>query len=873
MERSTRPLGPLLSVTDGVIDLQRLEVRRSGIVERLTAKEAALVRYLAEQKGQIVSKQSLLRDVWGYRPGVRSRTVETTVGRVRAKIEMDSSRPRHLLTVVGAGYRLEHLGSGLLGRDALLDQLRNAAVGTWLTLHGPGGVGKTALARELCDAWPSETCWVALHHVHDVSGALVAVARALGVDEDEDVASRIASALGARDEMMLVVDNADHVGPALASVFDRWCDEGVVHLVVTRRQELEGQHEQGVRVPPLDPPSATALLFRRAEAAGAPVQADDPGLHALADALQGLPLALEVVAPRLVFLTPQQATDRVRRDLLALDGADQRLQRSFEVSWELLKEAERSALVRLCILSSAATVPHVEALLEGLPAPLDHLDQLRRKALVEVRHESGVARVFLLDAVRALGRERATDPDLRSAEVGHLDFVEKHGAQLAARAFEDPAALDRLEQLEHHIESAMAMTTSLPRQLSLLRIWDPLLTVRRPTALCEQHWHRMMQHADELDVPLRIEAHLGWVRSLFLRDPKGPAAARAALALAHAGTTKQRIEASIELAHRICFGENDPELGEQMLMGVIDETRLFPALHTRSLDMLANIRVFRDPQALDALDASREAVAWARARSHTYGLTRALWPLQRALQAHGELSAALHALSEIETLLRRFGHTRGVARAQSGMAICHYDMGDLAQTRTYLQQSARTFARVGDRRGMVAQLANLAVLEPDPAIAESLFREARAKAQSAGEPAIDARLTLNIGVSLHLQERPLEALPYYDEAAEKMDALGQRLLHALVRSLRAGCLADLGRSAEARRELSQTEAYCSDEAKLDALLEVTRAHVQLGSSGVLSEGLRDVSAKASKSQSGDVRLALRLLKLAIARRQAERDST
>jgi two-component system, OmpR family, alkaline phosphatase synthesis response regulator PhoP len=88
------------------VDLDRREVRRGGEPVPLTAREADLLLTLAARPGHVVSREELLRDVWGYAAGVWSRTVDSHVAELRRKLEPDPSRPRHLVTVHKRGYRL-----------------------------------------------------------------------------------------------------------------------------------------------------------------------------------------------------------------------------------------------------------------------------------------------------------------------------------------------------------------------------------------------------------------------------------------------------------------------------------------------------------------------------------------------------------------------------------------------------------------------------------------------------------------------------------------------------------------------------------------------------------------------------------------------
>ena len=77
----------------------------------ITRIEAELLSWFARHPGEVASKDQLLREVWGYREGVRSRTVEVTVYTLRRKIERDPTHPEHLLTERGGGYRFVPLPS------------------------------------------------------------------------------------------------------------------------------------------------------------------------------------------------------------------------------------------------------------------------------------------------------------------------------------------------------------------------------------------------------------------------------------------------------------------------------------------------------------------------------------------------------------------------------------------------------------------------------------------------------------------------------------------------------------------------------------------------------------------------------------------
>ena len=94
-----------LSFGEIAIDFRRYEVRRSGKVLEMTRKEFAILRFLASRTGEVVSREDLLNEVWGYESYPTSRTVDNHVVGLRAKLERDSSQPEHIKTVHGVGYK------------------------------------------------------------------------------------------------------------------------------------------------------------------------------------------------------------------------------------------------------------------------------------------------------------------------------------------------------------------------------------------------------------------------------------------------------------------------------------------------------------------------------------------------------------------------------------------------------------------------------------------------------------------------------------------------------------------------------------------------------------------------------------------------
>ena len=87
------------------IDTRRAEVSREGRPINLSAREYQLLRYFVEHRGATLSREELLREVWGYDAPPSTRTVDVHVAWLRQKIEKDARNPQLILTVVGLGYK------------------------------------------------------------------------------------------------------------------------------------------------------------------------------------------------------------------------------------------------------------------------------------------------------------------------------------------------------------------------------------------------------------------------------------------------------------------------------------------------------------------------------------------------------------------------------------------------------------------------------------------------------------------------------------------------------------------------------------------------------------------------------------------------
>ena len=103
-DRSAEEFG-VFSFDGRTIDFGNLEVRINGNTTHLTVMEAELLRHLVRNRGRVVSRKSILEEVWGLREDTDTRAIDNFIVRLRRYLEDDPARPKHLQTVRGVGYR------------------------------------------------------------------------------------------------------------------------------------------------------------------------------------------------------------------------------------------------------------------------------------------------------------------------------------------------------------------------------------------------------------------------------------------------------------------------------------------------------------------------------------------------------------------------------------------------------------------------------------------------------------------------------------------------------------------------------------------------------------------------------------------------
>jgi len=432
-----------VELLDGWVDLARREVHRDGEVVSLTGREVALLAALAAAAGSDVPRGRLLEDVWGLRPDTQTRTLDATVRRLRRKVEPVPSTPQLLLTVHGVGYRWAPVTDPeaattpggiarvaaplaqvpedelpLVGRDAARHALLpSLQPGARVLLVGPGGVGKSALARHLARRWSASRArrawWIPVAPGDDLDALGWRLLAELGVRHRGDEPVRaLHRALGRLGSVLLVLDGVDGLpGEPLLALLDH----EAVCVVATARRRLAGFRAERVR--PLSVDAGVEMVTSRMALLGlAPPTGE--ALAPLVRAVDGLPLALNLVVPKLRWSTPEQLVPRAAGGLAPV----------LQAWWTELTEGQRHDLALLSLVPHRIDLDIAEALLgEGA---MERLTELAEASWLQPM-QSGEARWLVwLDLLRAHA-EAARPAAL--AEEGEERLVAHLAAAVARR--------------------------------------------------------------------------------------------------------------------------------------------------------------------------------------------------------------------------------------------------------------------------------------------------------------------------------------------------------------------------------------------------------------------------------------------------------
>ncbi len=421
---------------DVEIDVPAREVRRGGEPQHLEPQAFDVLVTLLAARDRVVGKPELLDRVWGDQ-FVSESALTTRIKEVRRALGDDGTRQERIRNVRGRGYRfvapLDEVGPADPGRRATelppelpptLGRAREIAAVTdalghspIVTIVGPGGIGKTTVARAVAAAAGGRdgVVFVRLTPVTDPDDVVFATRRAAGIRGAVGDAEEVLATLAALDALV-VLDNCEHVVTGAADLAKRLVERGArARVLATSRERLGVAGERVVAIDVLDRDAARALFTERASAAWPAFELDAgtiPAVDRIVDSVDRLPLAIEMAAARVAAVAPDELAELLEERLDVLRSPDRSADDRHRtlaglVRWstELLDDDERRTLDGFTVFAGSVTAADVDGVLgpgAGTGPPvLDDVLGLVDRSLVAADTTRRPTRYRMLSTIRA----------------------------------------------------------------------------------------------------------------------------------------------------------------------------------------------------------------------------------------------------------------------------------------------------------------------------------------------------------------------------------------------------------------------------------------------------------------------------------------
>src|SRR5882672_7793134 len=445
----------------GPFELQpdKRRLLKDGETIALRPRAFDLLVALVDRAGHLVTKDELLDQVWP-KMVVEEAALHVQVSALRKVLGADA-----ITTVSGRGYQftlpvtkgdgganrasrskhnLPYQLTSFIGREQEIAQLEELVTAHRLvTLTGAGGAGKTRLAIEvasrLIDAFPDGVWLVELAALSDPGLVPQAVAQALEVKEQpaRPVMETLCDYLSSK-KLLLVLDNVEHLLEACVHLVDEIVRRNPdITVFVTSRERLGMTGELTYRVPSLTVPvpgdnlapdallayEGVRLFVERARLLRPDFSVTSENavpLASICHRLDGIPLAIELAAPRLRSMSVDELSNRLDQRFALLTGGSsaalprhRTLRSMLDWSYDLLAEREQAMLRRVAVFAGGWTLAAAEHVCagDGVDASdvFEQLTSLVDKSVVVTDEHAGATRYRMLETVRQYAQDRLRD--------------------------------------------------------------------------------------------------------------------------------------------------------------------------------------------------------------------------------------------------------------------------------------------------------------------------------------------------------------------------------------------------------------------------------------------------------------------------------
>ena len=718
-------------------------------ITKLHISERAYSNYLKD----LVAVLASALNHWQGTAGTRS--VNIPMGAPHHRI------PTPLTSLVGAESAVMAVCQRLLKPDVRL-----------LTINGPGGMGKTRLAiaaaEQMAAQFQSGICFIPLETANDPSLVHVEIARALGVESNsEKTLHQVLLDYLNPLHILLILDNFEQVIPAATLVSEILRTASHLKIIVTSREPLQIYGEHCYRVPALGLPSsngialeaweqyaALRLFVERARAARDDFQMNEDNLQEIIQIcrrLDGLPLAIELVAARALIFTPRQILHLLSSNSAFLNHGPrdlpprhQTLWQMMDWSYQLLSPVEQTIFRQLAVFSKDCSIEAVTFVTQIAETP-ESIEALIRKNLLRPTHlasDNEQLRVSMLQIVREYALQRLEQSgETESTRQRHLDYYVAltESAEVSIGTLEHAVWMQRISHEHDNLRTALQWALETGRAEPALRLTGCVWRFWQMLNLLSEgrHWlAQALQNTENIRSLGRVKTlwGAGWLAiSQGESFAVGHPFFMDGLALARALGEQRAVGWLLHGLVETYFSQNQVEASFQ---AHYEAHAIFTALNDQEevawgLDMYGRclLRLKRYDEARISL---QQAIAIFREMSHPSGLAWALFHLGHVLQEQGDYPGAQVHFDESLHYLSIFGNRWQMAWTLSYAGYNLLLQNQPAQAASLLAKSINLHVEMGNHIGWfetILRIVQMAVMQekyPQAVQLESALRNTSA---------------------------------------------------------------------------------------------------------------------------------------------------